>query len=94
MLLLEILLGLHIGVCQTHPVLVFGVTENSDSEVDDATAFLKKSLGVILSSPLKVGVGQLSHVQFIFYLSHLDLLLYTDGLVPVILKFVRFYNIK
>lgn len=43
-------------------MLVFVVTANSDSEVDDATALLKRSLGVIVSSSLKVGVGQLSHV--------------------------------
>lgn len=60
--LLEILLGRQLRVCQNHPVLVFVVTANSDSEVDDATALLKRSLGVIVSSSLKVGVGQLSHV--------------------------------
>ena len=41
------------------PCVGIGVTANSDSEVDDATALLRRSLGIMLRSSLKVGVAQL-----------------------------------
>lgn len=49
---------LQIGVCQNHTTLGIVVTAPSDSEeVDDITAILERSPGIILSSSSRVGVG-------------------------------------